>query len=102
MRKGGQNEEIACDICRDSFARDTCGLGSFLCLSARRGQDHRLRRSRRVEIAGEYGSGNPANPDNEFTRGGEIASNEGGNDFVSQFVIDYVRVYETDGIPFVK
>ena len=55
-----------------------------------------------VEIAGEYGSGDPSNPDNEFTWGGEIASNEGGNDFVSQFVIDYVRVYETDGIPFVK
>lgn len=55
-----------------------------------------------VEISGEGGSGNPANPDNEFSWGGEIASNEGGNDFVSQFVIDYVRVYETDGIPFVK
>lgn len=53
-------------------------------------------------FAGEYGSGDPSNPDNEFTWGGEIASNEGGNDFVSQFVIDYVRVYETDGIPFVK
>ena len=55
-----------------------------------------------VEIAGEYDSGDPSNPGNEFTWGGEIASNEGGNDFVSQFVIDYVRVYETDGIPFVK
>ena len=53
-------------------------------------------------LAGEYGSGDPSNPDNEFIWGGEIASNEGGNDFVSQFVIDYVRVYETDVIPFVK
>lgn len=55
-----------------------------------------------VEIAGEYGSGNPANPDNEFTWGGEITSNEGGKDFVSEFVIDYVRCYDVDEIPFVK
>lgn len=55
-----------------------------------------------VEISGEGGSGNPANPDNEFTWGGEIASNEGGKDFVSEFVIDYVRCYDVDEIPFVK
>lgn len=55
-----------------------------------------------VEIAGEYGSGNPANPDNEFTWGGEITSNEGGKDFVSEFVIDYVRSNDVDEIPFVK
>lgn len=46
--------------------------------------------------------GNPANPDNEFTWGGEITSNEGGKDFVSEFVIDYVRCYDVDEIPFVK
>lgn len=46
--------------------------------------------------------GNSANPDNEFTWGGEIASNEGGKDFVSEFVIDYVRCYDVDEIPFVK
>lgn len=55
-----------------------------------------------VEISGEGGSGNPANPDNEFTWGGEITSNEGGKDFVSEFVIDYVRCYDVDEIPFVK
>lgn len=52
--------------------------------------------------SGEGGSGNPANPDNEFTWGGEITSNEGGKDFVSEFVIDYVRCYDVDEIPFVK
>ena len=46
--------------------------------------------------------GTPANPDNEFTWGGEITSNEGGKDFVSEFVIDYVRCYDVDEIPFVK
>ena len=46
--------------------------------------------------------GNPANPDNEFTWGGEITSNEGGKDFVSEFVIDYVRCYDVDEIHFVK
>lgn len=55
-----------------------------------------------VEISGEGGSGNPSNPDNEFTWGGEITSNEGGKDFVSEFVIDYVRCYDVDEIPFAK
>ena len=55
-----------------------------------------------VEIAGAYDSADPSNPDNKYTWGGEITSNEGGKDFVSEFVIDYVKVYKTDGIPFVK
>lgn len=52
--------------------------------------------------SGEGGSGDPSNPDNEFTWGGEITSNEGGKEFVSEFVIDYVRCYDVDEIPFVK
>ncbi len=42
-----------------------------------------------VEVSGE----DPSNPDNVYTWGGEITSN-GGNDFTSEFVIDYVRAYE--------
>lgn len=46
-----------------------------------------------VEIAGENGTGNPENPDNQFTWAGEIEKNEGGKDFKSEFIIDYVKCY---------
>lgn len=44
-----------------------------------------------VEIAGEYGTADPSNPKNKYTWAGEIERN--GKDFVSTFVIDYVKVY---------
>lgn len=49
-----------------------------------------------VEISGEMTSADPANPENVYTWGGEITSN-GGNDFKSEFIIDYVRCYNVIG-----
>lgn len=45
-----------------------------------------------VEISGE--DANPANPNNKFAWSGEIEKNEGGKNFKSEFIIDYVRCYE--------
>ena len=47
-----------------------------------------------VEISGEMTGADPANPDNVYTWGGEITSNPEGQDFVSEFVIDYVKCYK--------
>lgn len=47
-----------------------------------------------VEISGEMTSADPSNPDNVYTWGGEITSNPEGQDFVSEFVIDYVKCYK--------
>lgn len=47
-----------------------------------------------TEVAGEANSANPSNPDNKFTWSGEITSNPGGNDFKSEFLIDYIRCYK--------
>lgn len=44
-----------------------------------------------MEIAGEYGTADPSNRKNKYTWAGEIERN--GKDFVSTFVIDYVKVY---------
>lgn len=46
-----------------------------------------------VEIAGENGSANPENPNNEFTFSGEIEKNNK-DIFPVDFVVDYVRVYQ--------
>lgn len=46
-----------------------------------------------VEIAGETDSANPANPDNRFTFSGDIRNNPEGA-FPTDFVVDYVRVYQ--------
>ena len=45
-----------------------------------------------VEIAGE--NGYPSNPNNSITWSGGIEKNEGGREFSSQFVIDYVKCYK--------
>ena len=47
-----------------------------------------------VEISGEMTGADPANPDNVYTWGEEITSNPEGQDFVSEFVIDYVKCYK--------
>lgn len=46
-----------------------------------------------VEIAGESGSGNPSNPNNQFTWAGEITNNPS-SAMPADFVIDYVKVYQ--------
>lgn len=46
-----------------------------------------------VEIAGEQGSANPANPNNQFAFSGDIRNNPEGT-FPADFVVDYVRVYQ--------
>lgn len=45
-----------------------------------------------VEIAGESGSANPSNNDNQFTWAGEITNNP--KDKAYDFVVDYVKVYQ--------
>lgn len=45
-----------------------------------------------VEIAGESGSANPSNKDNQFTWAGEITNNP--KDKAYDFVVDYVKVFQ--------
>lgn len=49
-----------------------------------------------TEIAGEAGTANPANPDNEFAFSGDIRNNAA-DVFPADFVVDYVRVYQAKG-----
>jgi len=46
-----------------------------------------------TEIAGEGGTVNPENPDNQFSFFGDIRNNFV-NAFPADFVVDYVRVYQ--------
>lgn len=46
-----------------------------------------------VEISGENGSGNPSNPNNQFTWAGEITNNPK-DAMPVDFVVDYIRVYQ--------
>lgn len=47
-----------------------------------------------TEVAGAEKSANPSNPDNKYVWSGEITDNPAGQDFKSEFVIDYIRCYK--------